>query len=100
MFTFSFIVLGYEVWKLVSHYLRTMEAHEASTKWFGPIGGREPMPESPATQYVGSPPELDIARDLVPDAVYRRRRSSSPSPRSSGASTAPCRAPTGWPWSC
>ena len=23
------------------------------------------MPESPATQYVGSPPELDIARDLV-----------------------------------
>ena len=23
------------------------------------------MPESPATQYVGSPPELDIARDIV-----------------------------------
>jgi F0F1-type ATP synthase assembly protein I len=33
MFTFSFIVLGYEVWKLVSQYLRAMDAHEASAKW-------------------------------------------------------------------
>jgi F0F1-type ATP synthase assembly protein I len=33
LFTFSFIVLGYEVWKLVSHYLQAMNVHEASAKW-------------------------------------------------------------------
>jgi hypothetical protein len=33
MFAFSFIVLGYEVWKLLSRYQATMNAHEASAKW-------------------------------------------------------------------
>jgi F0F1-type ATP synthase assembly protein I len=33
LFTFAFIVLGYEVWKLVSQYLNAMEAHEASATW-------------------------------------------------------------------
>jgi hypothetical protein len=33
MFLFSFVVLGYQVWKLLSRYQATMEAHEASAKW-------------------------------------------------------------------
>jgi F0F1-type ATP synthase assembly protein I len=33
MFTFAFVVFGYEVWKLVSRYLTEMDAHQASAKW-------------------------------------------------------------------
>ena len=40
MFTFAFIVLGYEVWKLVTQYLNAMNAHEASAKWSRPKGAR------------------------------------------------------------
>jgi F0F1-type ATP synthase assembly protein I len=36
MFTFALVVLAYEVWKLVSRYLRAMNAHEASAKWARP----------------------------------------------------------------
>jgi hypothetical protein len=36
MFTFALVVLAYEVWKLVSQYLRAMQAHEASAKWARP----------------------------------------------------------------
>lgn len=36
LFTFAFVVLAYEVWKLVSKYLDAMEAHEATAKWSRP----------------------------------------------------------------
>jgi hypothetical protein len=33
MFALSFVVLGYEVWKVLSRYQAAMDAHEASAKW-------------------------------------------------------------------
>ena len=68
MFTFSFIVLGYEVWKLV---LAVPESdgrpRGLRVGWLaGRIGGRvSRCLKVPRPEYVDSPPELDIARDLV-----------------------------------
>jgi F0F1-type ATP synthase assembly protein I len=42
MFTFALVVLGYQVWKLVTRYGAAMDAHQASAKWSRTPGARTP----------------------------------------------------------